>query len=370
MKNKVMIYPFDIESAPLIRHNNLINEYDIVAAVSPNGWGFNGKDIGNVDSGELINLKISSDFDESLKNCDTVFFNEPSRNIDFNKFIFPHIMKAVNSLKNIICTIELEQKIINEISSICTKNNKLFKYFPNKDMDTKKPLSEKIYTIDVPVIFVVGLSERTNKFEIQLNLRENFKKMGYKVSQIGSRHYCELFDFHSFPRFMYSTLITESEKIILFNYYIKSISIKENPDIIVIGIPGGTMPFNYEFTNRFGILAYEISQAILPDVVALSLPYSNLSKDFFDLISKSYKYKFGYDIDCYNISNSYFNLQGSQLARTPQYITLDYKFIDEKKKIYTDINTPIYNILNSEDPEKMAEFIINKLQEYGKNQIV
>lgn len=369
-KYKTMIYPFDIESVPLLRHSNLIDNIEFTHVVSPNGWGISGKDVACEDGGQPVGITIDSDFAKSLEDCDTVMFSDYSRKMNLNKFIYPKIIKAAESSKNIICTIKLENEMIDNISEICNKNNKLFKYFSDNCDKVISPPTEKIYPINTPIIFVAGLGERTHKFEIQLRLRENLKEMGYKVSQVGTRSYCELMGFHSFPKFMYSKSITESEKVTLFNYYIKSVEAKEQPDIIIIGIPGGTMPFNYEFTNRFGILAYEVSQAIIPDVVVLSTLYENVSSEFFELISKSYKYKFGYNIDCYNIANASLNIDASRMAKSLQYITMDWNFINEKKKIYSKLEKPIYNILDKKDAKDMSEFLVNKLQEYGENEII
>ncbi|MBU3107437.1 TIGR04066 family peptide maturation system protein [Clostridium gasigenes] len=372
MKNKykTMIYPFDVESVPLIRHNKLINNHNFLHVIAPNGWGISGKDAGCVDDGQPIGINVENDFDKGLENCDTVFFNESSREIDLERFIYPKIIKAAENSKNIICTIKLEDEMVNKISNICNENNKYFKYFIYTCDSIMSIPTEQIYQINTPVIFVIGLSERTHKFEIQLNIRENLKEMGYKVSQVGTRHYCELMGFHSFPKFMCSKSITESEKVTLFNHYIKNIEAKEQPDVIVIGIPGGTMPYNYEFTNRFGILAYQVSQAVKPDGVVLSTLYNKFSSDFFELISKSHKYKFGCSIDCYNVTNASLNIPTSQMTGQLHYTTMDWNFINEKKKIYSTLDTPVYNILDTDDAKSMANFLVNKLAEYSDTQII
>lgn len=372
MKNeyKTMIYPFDVESASLLRHNNLIKELNFTHVVSPNGWGFSGQDASCTDNGQPVGMIVDSDFDKALENCDTVFFNNSNEKLDLNASIYPKIIKVAENSKNIICTIQLETEVFDKVSDICNKNNTFFKYFKKTCDSVKIPKYESIYKINTPVIFVVGTCERTQKFEIQLNLRENLEKMGYKVSQIGTRHYCELMGFHSFPKFMYSKDITESEKVTLFNYYIKNMETKEKPDVIVIGVPGGTMPFNYKLTNRFGILAYEISQAVKPDAVILSTLYNNYKSDFYQLISKSYKYKFGYNIDCCNIANVSLNIENSELERSLQYNTMDWNFINEKKKLYNKLDTHFYNILDIDDAKIMTNFLVNKLADYAETQSI
>lgn len=369
-KYKSIIYPFDVEAIPLIRHNNLIDNYDIVQAVSPSGWGFDDKDACCADNGISTGIIVNSDFDKALEVCDTVFFINSSTKIDFDRLIYPKIIKAAQNSKNIICTIKLESNVVSEISKICADKNTSWKYFENTCNNIKTPTIERIYKINTPVIFVTGIGERTHKFEMQLNLKENLKKTGYRVSQIGTRHYCELMGFHSFPKFMYSKEISESEKIILFNHYIRNIEIKENPEIIIIGVPGGTMPFSYEFTNRFGVLAYEVSQAVLPDAVVLSTLYNDYTSEYFELISKSYRYKFGYEIDCYNICNLLLDFTASKREEELKYLTLDCQFINEKKKNHSSLDTPVFNILDTDDAQSMSNFLVNKLIGYGQSQII
>ncbi|WP_034847108.1 TIGR04066 family peptide maturation system protein [Ruminiclostridium josui] len=368
MKSKynTMIYPFDIDSVSLIRHNDIVEDYTFVHAVSPNGWGLTGKDAGCADDGEPTGLIVESDFNKALEDCDTVIFVTSSIELDFINNVYPKIIKAAESSKNIVCAIKLEEETLLKVSEICSKNDKFFKYLIDDHKASKNLLLEKIFKVDVPIIFVAGLCEQTNKFEVQLNIRKNLMKMGYKVSQIGTRNYCDLMGFHSFPQFMFEKDFYEWEKVTLFNYYVRKIEIEEEPDVIVIGIPGTTIPFNETFPSKFGILAYMVSQAVTPDVTVLTTLYQKgFSKEYFDLMSKVHENKFGYSIDCYNIANSIFNSEYSRLVEKMQFVTLDYKFISEKIKSYSNLQTPVFNILDKNDGKRMTEFLVNKLSEYA-----
>lgn len=370
MKNnkEIMIYPFDINSIPLVRHNKLNENFKFTKLISPSGWGLDGKDASCADGGSYVGLAIESNFDEALKNCDTVFFNEPDSKPDIKKLVYPKIIKAAEDYKNIICSIELNDEMRELVSSICKKNNIFFKYFRKNCEDISVPSDEMMYKIYTPIILVAGTYERTNKFELQLELRTIMKNMGYRVSQIGSRHYCELLGFNSFPAFMYSGSITEDKKVILFNHYIKNIEINENPDVIIIGLPGGTSPITNILNNKFGILAYEVSQAVTPDAVVLSLLYNQYKPDFTKKMSEVYKYKFGYSIDCFNISNSFLNISNSENQGVNEFITTDCKFINDKKQVYSTTDFPVYNILDSNDSKSMVDFLINRLSGYAQNE--
>ncbi len=370
---RLLIYPYNMEFAPVLRHKSLLAEYDISCLVSPNGWGFTGKDAGIADRGPDIGITVSSEFDKALDLCDTVMIIESHLPFDFEKFIFNKIKLAVCSKKNIICSLELDSEAIKEISFMCNREGVYFKYF---DV-TQNVLSEEIVIenegieeIDTPVVLTVGIAEKTSKFEIQLSLRDKIQKSGYKISQIGTRPYCEMLGFHPFPSFMYGNSISDVNKVLMFNRYIKKIEKTEEPDIIIIGVPGGIMPFNREFTNKFGLFAFEISQAVVPDVVIASLLYEDYKPEGFDTYKTLLKYRFGFEVDYFNITNMQFDWKRANQEHVKSYISLDYKFIDEKKTNFTKKKIPVFNILNKDDCDSIAKQTIEKLTGYGNVQIV
>ncbi len=363
-KEKLLIYPFDIQSSPIVRHVNLMDNYEIAGIVSPNGWGFSSKDAGSVDGGEDIGINVNSSFNELIDSVDSVLFMESYNKLDIKKLVYSKIQVAADKGKNIICTLNLEDEFFKEINEKCMSKGKYFKYFsPYKGLDKgSEPCNlDSLLEITVPVVFVLGVAERTHKFEIQLSLRENLIEAGYKVSQVGSRHYCEMLGIHSFPDFMYSTCLPETKKIILFNNYIKKIEIEEQPDIIVIGIPGGLMPFNKEFNNNFGIFAFEISQAICPDIAIFSTLYGDYLPIYFEKISLSIRYRLGFEADFFNLSNNSFDFKGSQFLKSMQYLTLDSEIVDVKKQNLKKNNISVTNILNQEDAKALTDNVIKKL---------
>jgi peptide maturation system protein (TIGR04066 family) len=370
-KEKLLIYPFDIQSSPIVRHANLMDNYELAGIVAPNGWGFSSKDAGYVDGGECIGINVNSSFNELIDTVDTVLFMESYNKLDINKLVYSKIQVAADKGKNIICTLNLEDELFKEINEKCISKGKYLKYFsPSKGLNICSDMCdlESLLEITVPVVFVLGAAERTQKFEIQLSLRENLIEAGYKVSQVGSRHYCEMLGIHSFPDFMYSTCLSETKKIILFNNYIKKIELEEQPDILVIGIPGGLMPFNKEFNNNFGIFAYEISQAILPDIAIFSTLYGDYLPVYFEKIALSIRYKLGFETDFFNLSNNIFDFKGSKMLRSIQYLTVDSELVDVKKQNFKNNKIPVTNILNREDAKTLADNVIKKLT--GNDDIV
>lgn len=359
MKKKAVIYPYDNTLTYFFRHHNLIKEYHIVGAVSPNGWGYTGKDAGGVDGGQKVGIEVKDKFSELEDDYDTVIITDTRLDLDFDSVLYHHIEELVIQGKDIVFYRNLDVKDLEKICLLC-KENDVSLIYPN-NVKLNKISTEELVDVNTPIIFVLGMSSRTQKYEIQLSIREELIKKGYKVSQIGTKNHCELFDFNSFPEFMFNGSIDESEKVILFNRLVKEMEIKEKPDVIIIGIPGGILAVNKYFTNGFGILAYLISQAVKPDAAVFSTLYRNYYSKHFEDVNDLCKYRFGYPIDCFNLSNVELDIQELKEQRKQLYTTIDSEFIDNQKKKYEGLQRPVYNILNLNDRKKMTNYLMEVL---------
>lgn len=375
-----MIYPFDCEFSALLRHKSILKDYKISSLVAPNGWGTNEKDAGCEDGGPSIGIIVTNNFNKSMGDCDTILFTPRTNNHqyvrdlitgndEFNQVILKNLHTAICNNKNIICTMELDDEDYKSYSSLCRDKNLLFNYYVKNtalmDMEVSEEMIEEISS---PIICVFGIGERQHKFDIQLALREYFIDLGYQVGQIGTKNYCELLGFHSFPEFMFSTNVSESNKVVLFNRYVKRIEIEEKPDVIIIGIPGGFIPYDNEVTNRFGITAFLVSNAITPDASICSVPFEpNYNNMFFEHTALSVKHKLGIEIDCFNLSNIQFDWYAFQDSKTKEYLTLDNVIVDKKIEALSEkpLNKPIFNILNDASSLKLVNLIYKRLEEYG-----
>lgn len=370
---KLMIYPYDDEFNPVLKHKDLLEGYRISEVVSLKGWGFCGKDAGITNARDKLGFLVTNEFADRLNQCDAVLFCETRIPVDFDKIILPKVDLAAKYGKSILFAAKLEGQDYDEVLRKCNENNVDFKYFHNGgkvwDDGNIGRFEESLLDIFTPVIFVFGTSQRTNKFDIQLSLRKSFMDKGYRVSQIGSRNYCELLGFHSFPSFMSSNR-SEDSKILMFNRYVKEIELTEAPDVIIIGIPGGVIPFNTKFTNKFGIFAYEVSQAVTPDASIFSSLYNEYRAEYFSMLSASVKYKLGYDIDCFNLSNNIFDWIDSDYNGKEVYVTVSADIVDEKLKDFDKLDTPVGNVLNDDSAERMAEFLMDKLAGYAETECV
>jgi len=54
---KLLIYPFNKETCPIARYRHLLNGYEIISAIPEKGFGWEGKDVCELDGGELTGFR-------------------------------------------------------------------------------------------------------------------------------------------------------------------------------------------------------------------------------------------------------------------------------------------------------------------------
>ncbi|PYG84364.1 peptide maturation system protein (TIGR04066 family) [Ruminiclostridium sufflavum DSM 19573] len=375
MERVGLVYPYNRKFTPFLRYGSLRKDFRELRLAAPSGWGMAGKDASRADDGYYIGLSVASDFQSELKGCDTVIFCDYSLPLDFEKHIYTKIEQSMHEKKNIICMLKLEKETERKIRTICAYEGIEFICYGDEPdtnyLEEYKPEADlKIKTINTPVIFVLGVGESTNKFDLQLALRDYYLESGYRVSQVGTRKYCEYAGFHSFPGFMLDNSISEADKVFCFNNFIKRIEESENPDIFIIGVPGGIIPINDILFQDFGMLAYQVSCAVRPDVCILSLYYNQYDHNLFRDVNNSVKHKFGYEIDCFNISNIKLDMAYSIQKRKMSFLNVDYRCCDEAANTINLPDRPVFNISNGHDAEKISEFTQGLLEKYAEIALV
>lgn len=340
----------------------MLIDYEIVGVLSPSGWGVNGKDAGIVDGGKDIGVNIleTIDYEQEFQG---VLIVADCTNVEIEQAVLIYAEDAINHDKEIIFATEVSDKV----KELCSNKPGQITYLIDKQPIIKHRW--KLIQINTPVVVIAGLNELTHKFKIQLEVNQYFRRQGYKVSHIGSKQYGGLFGIHSFPDFMYSDL-NETEKIYRFNKFIKDIEKQEQPDVIIVGVPGGIMPYNEKFPGYFGITMFEVMQAIRPDVLVMSCLYENYNAKYFENLATGIRYKYGIDVDAFNISTFQVDTNESEQSRVLQYYKVTYNEVAKLIDSYVDSEIPIFNIMNGSDGQKIAELVLNKLQEYSEAELV
>lgn len=335
IQKRAILYPVTKESEILLKYSSLVEKVSVVGVLQLEEAVKNSSYV-------MIRSYDTDRYDMAVIGDGTILKE------DMQEKIYSIITEIVSYKKDIIILYRIKHEQYEKINNICRQNGAEFDIITGLQVEDNKYLP-KIYTINTPIIVVAGINEGTDKFETQLLLRKYFVNAGYKVSQIGTKRFSSLFGMYAFPEFMYQE-IQEQDKIIRFNTLCKSIEKKENPDIIIVGIPGGIIPINNEFTNRFGMTAIEIGYSINADIMVLNINYDDYTDDFYGEMSLLAKYKFNIDRLYFGMTNHKIDFQRSREANALRFVTVDMEKIKSKisqnKNIYENTEYGINDLCN------------------------
>lgn len=162
----------------------------------------------------------------------------------------------------------------------------------------------KVYPINVPVIAVMGLAPNSSKFDVQVELRKAFSDAGYKATVISSNSLGKFLGMHIYPDFMFSDH-SFAKKTYGFNHYVHKLAKDEQPDVIIIGIPDGIIPYNQKIHNSFGEFASIVCNAAHPDFGILTSGLLDvINEDYFSQLKLLCRYRFDTEIFAFCISNN------------------------------------------------------------------
>lgn len=364
MKKRLAIYPFDKENSCFARYRHMIPGYEVASLIGLKGWQQEGLDASVVDGGDNIGIKITEDFENAIRDVDTVLFLDGFTDIRIEVYK-KKIDVALSLQKEIVVTKTLCGKF--ESAHIDTSS---FLKLPTNQASSQDLLTEQeglsIYNISVPIIMVFGCGEHTNKFEVQLALRENFLSDGYKVISIGTKQYSSLFQMEQVPDFLYQSNLKFEEKVVAFNRYLYRIETEQNPDVIVIGVPGGIMSLSNRCPNHFGEMAYLFGCAVQSDIGITSLYYEAATTQ--EYLSEINKYGWYALKSCMNYFNiSHFKRNYNLELGTEEYLCVDNERVNNYvKKHYTSFskeNLHVFNCMDKMNMRSIYDKIISKLSE-------
>ena len=363
---KLLIYPFDYEMLPALDRILYEKKYEISSVVSFGGWGYVGKDAGSIIYGSENGIIISDDFYKNLSECETVMFCRSDNVILDFEAIMQKMKEVIIAQKNVISFYKLEKNVELELRELADIKNVYLQIYENTYQTTinyelKRLL--KLSDFNTPIIFVMGISENTNKYGVELGLHRNFLKFGYKSVLVGSKTYGSFFGDYAVPDFMYNNSVMDYEKPLLFNKYVKDIEEKEKPDVIIIGVPGGIMPIDKRNTNKFGMLAYHMSCAVQADVTVLCNHFNFFDEQYFDYMYPLMKYRFGKEVDCMYVNNSVIDLINEDVQGDISYIHISpQKVIQEVERLSQE------NVFA--DMDQLSDYVLNILTQYGLNTLI
>lgn len=353
MADRTMVYPYSEEWAPILRYSGLLQDFDVEVLAAPKSWGLDGKT-------ELVSGREISICDEDvfqLLNPETTTLIIPDFDGDQGQqqYFAGVILENLGKFKRVInCAAfpdELKSKLVQE-SKRCGCE---FKDYAKHQLNYgKRPLK----VLSVPIVVVAGFWKDTDKFSLALALRKVFLGRGFRVSQVGSREYCELLGFHSFPWNIFDQPIADEEKIYQFNEYMDAIIKTESPDIVLLSIPAPLQSASWDYPGGFGAIPYLIFRGITVDYLILCTFLWQEADKLFDEFSSMCEYRFGIPVDYFYLSNTRIDANGLSQTFATKLRSLPE---EEKLKILDGFTKPVIGRLDHSSVERVVDDIVDKL---------
>lgn len=269
-----------------------------------------------------FDLMISLDGPESVQNKSRVFADNSHGTFDV-----------------IIQKIEMIQKLYPQYLDKISFNAVI-------DEQNDFACSSNFFTYDFlkdAVVTAAGVSDRDSVQEV--SLRETF------------------YINYNFPGFMNGNGLNESEKIICYNQYLKYIEENEKPEVIVVGIPGELLPLTKQKPGNFGIIAYEILNAVDPDFTILSLYKDEYKEEYFEEMNNLLHYRYNVDADCFYLCNC-------SIDRFSINSVLPIKYLEHKnEEIEAQCIQYVHRVYCKNTYLDMTDFLIETLTGYNEIQI-
>lgn len=243
-------------------------------------------------------LEITYDIFEAIDESDVVILlsgnSDTARYRDIVKYATEH---------------DKEIRVDNTVFELLSEPSKKTVHCLKTNSFIVQETDEILREIEVPVISVMSLGDNLRKFNLEMELKCFFENTGYRVLTIGSHQLSELFDVIKMPEFMFEDLRI-AKKVIYFNHFLYDRIRNYKPDIVIIGCPGGIMPYNRYVHNYFGEIPYIVSKAVPIDINIISTYFANQETDqeeFYRSLDLYCEENYECDLNFFTISNIYMN---------------------------------------------------------------
>lgn len=338
MHKKLALFPMTRDMCALARYRSLLQGFELAYLFTTHF--VSDKDISQIDGGTVTELKLTEYNTNDLSVCDVLFvdYDENMKNLSL-------YIEVIQKAKNMGKEVMLSRKLIN----------KLRKESLTWPMDTPHKIDsnvDNLYEIRVPVITVLSQGDRTDQLAIELALRGYFIDKGYSVSQVGTHEASRLMGFPSMPNFLFESR-DAYDKTLKFNHYIKELTEKEQPDLLILGVPGAIMKYNNKLLNGLGYIPFVVCNAVRSDLQILSMYHNIYNTSYFNEVEQYGFYRLCAPIRLFNISNVGFIPNLSSEIPIEKYLDLNSEFVINS--VQNDIDYGEYYLFNALDYESAKQ---------------
>lgn len=306
-KRKYLFYSHSDKAYGIVR--GFISKDEIVDILAPMGTGLVGKDIAHAVNRNDMKKIVKSSKEIDYKNYDTLIISSYANYELCQSEISLIINQAKKESMDIIYLGQDEE--INKL--LKSDEDHRLKYSGNeKEIETAikryNQLNLPLFNPQIPIVYIGGLLETIDSFDIGLQIKMEMERLDYKVSLLTKELDGIIFGAANYPKeFMQSSTLAE-EQILSVNRKVQAVDYIEKPDIILMDIPRGMMQYSDTFFNSFGIYTYMIAKTLPPDYLILTIPSTFAIEEYMEDIDSHFKNEIGKSVDVFNITNAAYDI--------------------------------------------------------------
>ena len=257
---------------------------------------------------------------------------------DFSNEIAAFVTNICNELEKRGLVVQRELDSVLNALDVCR----------NKETDKKcfDTVRHQLQTIQIPIIGVGAMVAEYDTAEIITNLK-NYLSSEMKVSCVYAHSLLNAYGMNCINENDLEKRSFE-EKIFFVNWYLNEVIEQENPDVLLVQIPGGLMQINSKYLNGGGEYPFIYSQAVSFDYVICSLPINDIRSFSFVVMDKYLGTKYGFTNIYYHISNMLMMLEMDIEEGHIPYVCVDEEQVAGEISVLREreINLPVYNFLD------------------------
>lgn len=220
--------------------------------------------------------------------------------------------------------------------------------------------SKALYTLETPLIYIAGLQEDADQEGVLTALTDQFRTNGYTVCSFGTQDYLHLLGIHSFRFIDYPKLERCAFHI---NHFIKAAEASEQPDIMLVQIPGTLFRSDNRVVGDLGQYAHLFSQLFLPDYLICTVTFGTYGRGYVDALEQSLVRKYDFPLDALHISNKYINHERSYDSSHVSYYRTTFDMVETAVTTTAAQSGKLTaNMLEEKGSEAVYSSIVRKLE--------
>ena len=351
MKKKkiVLVYPIHKENIGVVRW--LSSMHSVIAGVSP-GYLDENQDIGELDNRNSLNIPSKLRIEEVMQNvkCDLIIIYG-NTNSTYEKNVIMKTIKIANRKNIPVLPVNFKEGEYGTINNVYIDARKATYRWKHNIPDSY------FYDLDIPTIYVGGLLNDSNTYEVIVGIVLALRKKGIKVVAVANEETSEVFGIYSMPKEFFDDTYSPDDKIKNMKRYLHLISRNSGAEILIVQIPGALMEYSEVLTSGYGIIPYLFSKILIPELFYFTLPYELVEKDSLNKIVEYLNKK--YDFETQGIFPTNQIVDGTE-SFYEENLVFYYQTLEKMKQVIkdADINIQMYSLYEDDNFEKIAEQIM------------